>query len=239
MSATAAAGSAAVLASAAIAQADKSAGTGAQSQVCWAAATPLMSLLFPQVGTASAKMPNVWMGGGLPVIPKKLHTRMLNWEFVDLTELRPVGTLEKLNPEPDPHRYIIMPGLEVARASKKLIEDIQTWIQCFLIYVAVMATKCSSVILGMAAYMLVIISASKSIRSQPGDHMMRHFGRRQPQQGTENGHCPTHISTTVCPLWGCYPQGGGFPKDWATTEQEGGVCGSSGSWAIADTGKKL
>ena len=160
-SATAAAGSAAVSASAAIAQADGSAGMGAQSQVCWAAAAPLMSLLFPQAGAASAKMPKVWVGDGLPAIPKKLHTRMLNWEFVDLTELRPVGTLEKLNPEPDPHRYIIMPGLEVARASKKPIEDIQTWIQCFLIYVAVMATKYPSVIPGMVAYMLVIIKAQQ------------------------------------------------------------------------------
>ena len=101
---SASAAAAAVVVPPTIAKADETAGSGLQSQVCWASAAPLMSLLFPQAGTAAAKLPKVWVGDRLPAIPKKLHTRMLNWEFVDLSELRPVGTLEKLNPDPDPHR---------------------------------------------------------------------------------------------------------------------------------------
>ena len=54
-----------------------------------------------------------------------------------------------------------MPGLEVARASKKPIEEIQSWIQCFLIYMAVMAMRYPSAVPGMVAYMLVIIRAQK------------------------------------------------------------------------------
>ena len=76
-----------------------------------------MSLLLPQAeGVAnSSKQSKIWIGDGLPAIPKRLHDRMINWEFVDLAELKPAGVLESLHPEPDPQRYIILPGLEVAR----------------------------------------------------------------------------------------------------------------------------
>ena len=90
-----------------------------------------MSLLFPQADLTASKQSKVWVGDGIPAIPQKLHTRILNWEFVDLAELRPIGALVKANPVPDPQRFIILPGLEVARASKKPIEDILTWISCF------------------------------------------------------------------------------------------------------------
>ena len=134
---------------------------GGQGQVSWALAGSLMSVLFPQAGTGGAKQPKVWVGDGLPAIPRKLHARMLNWEFVDMAELRPVGTLEKFNPDPDPQQYVIMPGLEVARVARKPVEDIQTWIQCFLIYVAVMAKEHPMAVPDMVAYMLAIIRAQQ------------------------------------------------------------------------------
>ena len=97
-----------------------------------------MSLLFPHAEGAanSSKQSKIWIGDGPPAIPKRLHDRMINWEFVDLVELKPAGVLESLHPEPDPQRYIILPGLEVARARKKPIEEIRWWIQCFAIYMA-------------------------------------------------------------------------------------------------------
>ena len=38
-----------------------------------------------------------------------------------MADLQPVGVLDKLSLEPDPHRFVILPGLEVALACKKLI----------------------------------------------------------------------------------------------------------------------
>ena len=81
------------------------------------------------------------MGDGLPPIPKKLHERILKWEFIELPELLPPGALEKIQPELEPQNCIIMPRLEVARPRKKPIESIMQRIWCFAVYVAVMATE--------------------------------------------------------------------------------------------------
>jgi len=51
---------------------------------------------------------------------------MLRWEFIDFAELKPTGTLDKLSQETEAHQYIILPGVEVARAKCKLVEDIHT-----------------------------------------------------------------------------------------------------------------
>ena len=40
-----------------------------------------------------------------------------------MAELQPVGVLEKLSAEPDPHRFVILTGLDVAQARKKPIRD--------------------------------------------------------------------------------------------------------------------
>ena len=101
----------------------------------------IMSLLFPQAELVASKQAKVWVRDGLPTIPKKLHTRILNCECVDLAELCPVGPLDKINPVPDPQQFIIMPGMEASRAAKKSIEDILTWVQCFTMYVTILSTK--------------------------------------------------------------------------------------------------
>ena len=123
----------------------------------------VMSLLLPHAEGAanSSKQSRIWIEDGLPAIPKRLHDRMINWEFVDLVELNPAGVLESLHPEPDPQHYIILPGLEVARARKKPIEEIGRWIQCFAIYMAVMARKYPEAIPEMLAYMLSIVRAQQ------------------------------------------------------------------------------
>ena len=71
---------------------------------------PIVSELtgcIPQVElvTSRASKGMGWrLGDGLQAIPKKLHTCILNWEYVDLAELPPVGPLDKMNPVPDPQR---------------------------------------------------------------------------------------------------------------------------------------
>ena len=121
----------------------------------------LLSLLIPKEDGDGTKSHKVWVGAGLPPIPRRVHDRMLKWEYVDLAELRPPGTLEAINPEPDPQRYVVMPGLELASAKKKPIRDIHTWIACFAVYTAVMSKAYPEVVPEFMAYMLTIIRAQK------------------------------------------------------------------------------
>ena len=97
----------------------------------------MMSLVWPD--KEAGRTGRVWVGDGLPSVPKKLHEQMVRWEFVDFSELRPVGALEKLNEEHETQNYIIGPGFRVAKAKNKPVDDIMTWLQCFAVYVAVMS----------------------------------------------------------------------------------------------------
>ena len=117
-----------------------------------------MSLILPQVENTAGQT-KVWVGDGLPPIPKKLHERILKWEFIELSELLPPGALEKIQPELEPQKFIIMPGLEVARPRKKPIESITQWIRCFAVYVAVLATEFPDAVPDLLAYMLAIMRA--------------------------------------------------------------------------------
>ena len=123
-------------------------------------ATAWLNLLLPKSGSA-AKEKKVWIGNGLPAIPKKIHDKIANWEFIDLADLKPAGTLDSLNPEPDPQNYIILPGLEIARARRKPIKDIITWVQCFVIFMAAVQQHDPGAINELLAYMFTIIRAAQ------------------------------------------------------------------------------
>ena len=62
-----------------------------------------------------------------------------------------------LDPDPDPCHYVILPGLEVARAKKKSVEDVRTWTMCLTIYTAAVGMKHPYMMPEMLAYMLHIL----------------------------------------------------------------------------------
>ena len=117
---------------------------------------PITSLL--SVPEAS-KQTKVWVGDGLPTVPKKLYDRTLQWEFIDLSELRPVGPLESIKKDQETQSYIIGPGFKVAKVRNKQNEDISTWLQCFSAYMAVLAKKYPETIGDMMAYMITVMRA--------------------------------------------------------------------------------
>ena len=127
------------------------------------AAGSLMSLLVPQSELEASKLPKVWVSDGLPAIPRT-YEKILWWEFVDMAELQPVGELEKLSAEPDPHRFVSLPGLEVAQARKKPTRDVLTWVQCFNIYIAVVVKKHPDMVPEMLAYMLIVLRAQRDYK---------------------------------------------------------------------------
>lgn len=70
-----------------------------------------------------------------------------------------MGALDKLNQDQDTQNYIIGPGFRVTKAKNKPVEDISTWLQCFAVYVAVMAKQYPEVVGDMMAYMITIMRA--------------------------------------------------------------------------------
>ena len=109
------------------------------------------------------KQQKVWVGDGLPAsIPKELHSRIIEWQFIDLAELRPPSSWDVLQADPqDAQKLLVTPNLEISRSRKKTIKDILTWTQCFTVYMAVLAKAEPDCITELAAYMLTIITAAQ------------------------------------------------------------------------------
>ena len=110
--------------------------TGLESTTAW------LNLLLPKTGGHSREQ-KVWIGNGLPAIAKKVQEKIMNWEYVELAELRPTGTLDTLNRKTEAQKYIIMPGLEITQANCKPIKNISTWVQCFAVYIAALCQPAS------------------------------------------------------------------------------------------------
>ena len=121
----------------------------------------LLSLIAPD--TSRAAQERVFIGEGLPTVPKRLFNRMVAWEFVDLAELRPLGALEAIHQESEQQKLLVMPayGFQVSKARKKPIKELNTWVQCFLVYMAAVASKHPSALSEMVAYMLTIMKAAQ------------------------------------------------------------------------------
>ena len=83
-------------------------------------------LLLPHREGTSGAPQKWWIGDGLPAISSKLKQRILNWEYVDLAELRPLGSLEALTQDSDPQRLILTENFELSKVRKKPIKDILT-----------------------------------------------------------------------------------------------------------------
>ena len=88
---------------------------------------------------------------GLPLVSAKLAARILRGEFIEMHELLPeflVGTKEGAK---TPSR---------ARA-KRRAQDINVWLQCFAMYVGVMAPEYPTRVPKLMGYMVLILRASR------------------------------------------------------------------------------
>ena len=113
--------------------------------------------------TSRGAQDRIFIGDGLPTVPKRVYNRMVAWEFVDLAELRPQGAFEVLQQESDQQKLLVLPahGFQVSKAKRKPIKELNTWIQCFAVYIGVMAGKHPSAVPEMLAYMLTIMKAAR------------------------------------------------------------------------------
>ena len=87
------------------------------SVACPTLPDPILSQLIPET---SSLQDQVFVGDGLPMVPKCLYSRMLEWKFIDLAELQSQEALETVQQETD-QKLLVLPagGLQLAKSSIK------------------------------------------------------------------------------------------------------------------------
>ena len=151
----------------------------------------LMSLWSSQASlSAATRTKKVWLGEGLGSIPARTHERMLKWEFVDLEDFRPRSTQEKIAPESDTEKVVVLPGFEVAQPRKRPITNIVVWVQCFVRYSAAMAGKFPE---AMPSHLVTVLKAFSEVEGTA----WRDYDKWLPQE-TGSGRAWTSHSTKNC-----------------------------------------
>lgn len=104
----------------------------------------------------------VFIGSGLPVLPKRLVEKMHGGEYINFNELIPFcdpGAEEEHDTPPSMDHYLF-PGLGLIHRGHKLNYSFLQWASCFVTYMAVLASNGDN-ITHMCAYFQVILKASK------------------------------------------------------------------------------
>ncbi len=72
----------------------------------------LMSLISAHESlNVAPKASRVWLGEGLGAIPKRVHERMLRWEFMDMADFRPRSATEPAISETDTEKLVVYQAL--------------------------------------------------------------------------------------------------------------------------------
>ena len=123
----------------------------------------------------------MFIGAGLPVLPKRLVDKMVAGEYINFNELIPFCDpgAEEDQSTPTPEHYLF-PSLGVIRQCHKVEYSFLQWASCFVTYMAVLSSKGHN----MCAYFNVILKASKEYT----DDMWRHYDAdyRQKAEATHN-----------------------------------------------------
>ena len=126
----------------------------------------------------------VFVGAGLPVLPKRLVDKMVAGEYINFNELIPFcdpGAEEEQSTS-TPEHYLF-PTLGLIRQGHKVDYSFLQWASCFATYMAVLSSKGQN-ITHMCAYFNVILKASREYT----DDMWRHYDAdyRQKAEATHN-----------------------------------------------------
>ena len=99
------------------------------------------------------------VGVGLPTLPKKLVAN----EYVDFAELPPAKGKSRPLPHGLDWQVIVVQAADMVQ-SRKIIPDVATWLQCFALYVAVLAKDNPQKVQELIAYQTAIAKASQKYK---------------------------------------------------------------------------
>lgn len=111
----------------------------------------------------AAKGSRVWLGEGLGSLPKRVHDRMLRWEFMDMADFRPRSPTDPTPVDSETEKLVVLPGFEVAQPRKKPVNNFITWVQCFSRYTAAMAKQYPECTPGFLSHLLIVIKAFNEV----------------------------------------------------------------------------
>ena len=101
------------------------------------------------------------VGAGLPPVPKKLVTRIQTGEYVDMAELLPdrIGlNSSALFPNEKEEKLV--------KSRRRQVSIITEWVQCYSIYVAVLAAKHPEKIQDLMGYQALIVEACAEYKNE-------------------------------------------------------------------------
>ena len=101
----------------------------------------------------------VTVGAGLAALPKKLVEKIQANEYIDFNDLPPAKGRSKVLPQMLEGQVILVQSADLVQ-SRKMIPDLATWVQCYSLYVAVVAVKQPERIPELMAYLSQIVRAS-------------------------------------------------------------------------------
>ena len=119
------------------------------------AASGLVNLL-PLAGSGSSPQTagGVYVGEGLPPVPRRLADKICRWEFVDMAEMLPEFWPQLRDEDAD--RRGATP-----RRKPKQVTEFTTWLQCFAAYTSVLASTHPAAIPELMAYLVTVSRVSQ------------------------------------------------------------------------------
>ena len=105
----------------------------------------------------------VYVGAGLPTLPRRIVEKMLNWEYINFNELLPLcdpGAEEEQGLTQTPEQFMLFSGLGLLQHGHQVKYSFLQWASCFVTYMAVMASHGNN-ITHMCAYFNIILKANR------------------------------------------------------------------------------
>ena len=117
-----------------------------------------------KAGKAVSSTPTIIVvAPGIPALPKKLAQKILNGEFVDFAELPPAKGRAKPSSLDWEGQVLLVQPTDLY-ATKKLIPDLATWVQCFSIYAAVLCSQSPERLPDLLRYAAFIAKCSQKFK---------------------------------------------------------------------------
>ena len=114
-------------------------------------------LLIPTPGDTNpilSEQQGVCIGEALPPVPEKLVNRIYRWQFIDMAELLPEAFVSARAPS--------QMGPSAVVYQKWPATNVLIWVQCFGVYVGILAKQFPDAVPELMSYMISIIKASKN-----------------------------------------------------------------------------
>ena len=104
----------------------------------------------------------LFLGHGLPPLPKSMADRILNGDYIDFADLPPAKG--KIRPLSAPEGSVILVNAYKLMQQRRLIPDLATWLQCCALYMALVCSRNPGRLNDLIGYMAQIAKTSLRFR---------------------------------------------------------------------------